>query len=61
MKQNTEMKLIAGWWLAVNAATGSLSAAITPVPDKVACAVADHQAFTQPDQLHLTGWLGSRV
>ena len=61
MKQNTEMKLMAGWWLAVNAVTGSLSAAITPVPDKVACAVADHQAFTQPDQLHLTGWLGSRV
>ena len=23
--------------------------------------MVDRQAFTQPDQLHLTGWVGSRV
>ena len=39
----------------------SLQAAIVPVPDKVACAVTDRQAFTQPDQLRLTGWVGTRV
>jgi hypothetical protein len=31
------------------------------VPEKVACAVSDRQAFTQPDQLRLTGWIGARV
>jgi DUF1680 family protein len=47
--------------VAANAVLGSPSAAITPVPDKVPCAVTDRQAFTQPDQLRLTGWLGSRI
>jgi len=47
--------------VAANAAFCSLWAAITPVPDKVQCAEADRQAFTQPDQLRLTGWLGARV
>jgi len=61
MKRNSEMKLIAGLLIAVNAACGSLSAAITPVPDKVACAVTDLQALTQPDQLRLTGWIGGRI
>jgi hypothetical protein len=61
MKDNSRIPLAVGLLLSVNAATGSLSAAITPVPDKVACAVADRQAFTQPDQLHLRGWLGTRI
>ena len=32
-----------------------------PVPDKVACAVADKQAFQQPDRVHLSGWMGTRM
>ena len=61
MKQTPQMKLLIGLVLAVCATSGSLSAAVVPIPDKVPCAVADRQAFTQPDQLHLTGWLGSRI
>ena len=61
MKRNSERTLIIGLLIAAHADFGSLSAAITPVPDKVACAVADRQALTQPDQLRLTGWLGARV
>jgi len=60
MKLNPQMKLIIGLPLLISAALGS-AAALTPVPDKVSCAVADRQAFTQPDQLRLTGWLGARV
>jgi DUF1680 family protein len=61
MKLNSEMKLIVGLLVVVNAACGSLSAAITPVPDKVACAVVDRQEFTGPDRVHLTGWIGGRI
>ncbi|MGO8697911.1 MAG: glycoside hydrolase family 127 protein [Limisphaerales bacterium] len=61
MKSRSETKFIARVFVTLVAALGSLSAAITPVPDKVPCAVADRQAFTQPDQLHLTGWLGTRI
>jgi len=61
MTQNFEMKCIVGLLAAANAALGSLTAAIVPAPDKVTCAVPDRQAFTQPDQLRLTGWLGARV
>ena len=32
-----------------------------PVPEKVSCAIADRQDFQQPDRLHLTGWIGSRI
>ena len=38
-----------------------LAQAVTTVPDKVAWAIADKQDFQQPDHLHLTGWIGSRV
>jgi len=55
------MKLIFGFIVAAKTVMCALSATITPVPDKIACAVADRQAFTQPDQLHLTGWVGSRI
>jgi len=35
--------------------------AAEPLPEKVLCAIADRQAFQQPDRLHLTGWIGSRI
>jgi len=38
-----------------------LANAATPVPDQVACAIADRQDFQWPDRVHLTGWIGSRV
>jgi hypothetical protein len=34
---------------------------VTPVPDKVACMVPDRQAFQEPDCVHLSGWLGTRI
>lgn len=39
----------------------TLLAAITPVPEKIACAVADRQDFAPPDRLKLEGWVGSRI
>ena len=38
-----------------------LANAVTPLPEKVACAIADRQAFQHPDCVHLTGWIGSRI
>ena len=38
-----------------------LASAVTPVPEKVSCAITDRQDFQPPDHLHLTGWLGSRI
>ena len=38
-----------------------LPAAMTPVPEKVSCAVVDRQDFQVPDRVHLSGWVGSRV
>ena len=32
-----------------------------PLPDKITCAAADKQDFQQPDRVHLTGWIGSRM
>jgi DUF1680 family protein len=61
MKRNFARQFIVGSWIFVHAGLGSLSAAIVPVPEQVPCAVADRQAFTQPDLVHLTGWLGGRV
>src|SRR5580692_9876470 len=61
MKYNSEMRFIIALWIAVNAGAASLFAGSTPVPDKVVCAVADRQPFTEPDQVHLTGWLGARI
>jgi hypothetical protein len=37
------------------------SGEILPLPVNVPCAIADRQAFQQPDCLQLTGWLGSRI
>ena len=61
MKNDSGVKLILGLLLAAGTVVEPLSAAITPVADKVACAVTDRQAFTQPDQVRLSGWLGSRI
>jgi DUF1680 family protein len=56
-----KISAIIGLLVAANTSCVSLPAAIVPVPDKVAGAVADRQAFTQPDQLRLAGWLGTRI
>jgi len=61
MKDTSEMRLVVGWLLALNATVGSSSAVIRPVPDKVVCAVVDRQAMTEPDQVRLAGWLGARI
>jgi DUF1680 family protein len=61
MKRSSEIKLVVALIVAVNAGVVSVRAAITPVADRVPCVVADRQAFTQPDELRLTGWLGSRI
>jgi uncharacterized protein len=34
---------------------------IVPLPEQIPCAIADRQAFQQPDCLHLTGWIGARI
>jgi hypothetical protein len=41
--------------------TAALNGAITPMPEKVGCAIADRQDFQGPDRLQLSGWVGSRV
>jgi hypothetical protein len=46
--------------LALVVAASSARAAI-PAPEKVACAVADVQTASRPDQVRLTGWVGSRI
>jgi DUF1680 family protein len=61
MNHNSEMRWVVGSLLLAVASARSLSAGITPVPDKVVCAVADRQSFTEPDQVRLTGWLGARI
>ena len=61
MKSHSKIACLVGFLAASPAILSSLSAEIVPVPDKVACAVADRQAFTQPDHLRLAGWLGSRI
>lgn len=43
------------------ATTISATAAITPLPEVVSCAVADKQEFQIPDRVQLTGWVGMRV
>ena len=37
------------------------AAEITPLPEKVPCAVADKQDFQIPDRVQLNGWLGTRI
>jgi hypothetical protein len=34
---------------------------ITPVAEKIACAVEDRQDLQVPDRVHQTGWVGSRI
>ena len=61
MMLKIKIKSLIGLLVISSLALAAVSAEITPVPDKVACAIADSQAFTQPDQASLTGWLGSRI
>jgi len=39
----------------------ALADLITPLPEKVPCAVADRQDSQIPDRVRLTGWLGART
>jgi DUF1680 family protein len=39
----------------------TLAGPITPVLEKVPCAVADRQDFQVPDRVLISGWLGSRI
>jgi len=50
------MIAIAAMTLAAAHAAGKL-----PVPDKVVFAIPDKQDFQQPDCVHLSGWIGSRM
>ena len=43
--------------LAVTLPVVAQASAITPVPEKVAPAVADRQDFQVPDRVHLDGWI----
>ncbi len=43
------------------AVTTPVLKASAPVPEKVACAIEDHQAFQDPEKVQLTGWLGTRI
>jgi DUF1680 family protein len=61
MKHSFGPRVIFGLLFAFSATTGPLLAAIIPVPEKVVCAVADRQSFTEPDQVRFTGWLGARI
>jgi uncharacterized protein len=47
--------------ISLMATAASASAAITPLPEKVPCAITDLQDFTVPDRVHLTDWIGSRI
>jgi DUF1680 family protein len=49
--------ILAGILVGVNAQAGM----ITPVLEKVPCAVADRQDFQIPDRVQLNGWLGARI
>lgn len=45
----------------IHSGTGSMAEPITPVPDKIACVIADRQDSQSPDRVQLTGWLGARI
>ena len=47
--------------LLVAAVVTAFANPITPVPEKISCAVADRQDFQIPDRVQQTGWVGSRV
>jgi DUF1680 family protein len=47
--------------LLLAASVMTAAAVVTPVPDKVPCAVADRQDFMIPDRAHYTGWMGERI
>jgi hypothetical protein len=58
---NTKMNKIIMPITCAAAVITPLASAATPVPDRISCAIADRQDFQEPDRLHLTGWIGSRI
>lgn len=56
----TSRRLLPGL-LAPLLATAALGQGIAPLPDRVACAVADRQDFQVPDRVRLEGWIGRRA
>ncbi|MCX6865838.1 MAG: glycoside hydrolase family 127 protein [Verrucomicrobia bacterium] len=64
MKSTPTIKSLAagaGFLATVLIGANAMAALITPVPEKVPCAVADRQDFQIPDRVQLTGWLGARI
>ena len=55
------MKRVLPFLLGSAVLTTALAAPISPVAEKVPCAVADRQDFQIPDRVRLTGWLGARI
>ena len=47
--------------LCAAAAIAPLAGAVMPMPEKVPGVITDKQDFQQPDRVHLTGWIGSRM
>lgn len=47
--------------LLVATVAASAGEPIIPVPDKIACTIADRQDVPIPNQVQLTGWLGVRI
>jgi DUF1680 family protein len=37
------------------------AADVSPIPEKIPCAVTDRQDFQSPDRVQLSGWIGTRV
>src|SRR5580698_10615484 len=58
----TRRILRTGFWIIVLACTIlRAAAAITPVPEKVACVIPDVQDSQIPDRVTLNGWIGTRI
>ena len=58
----TRRILRTGFWIIALACTIlQAAAAITPVPEKVACVIPDVQDSQIPDRVTLNGWIGTRI
>ena len=55
--KNKPILLVLLW---LSSLTG-IAQALTPLPEKIPCAIPDRQAFQTPDAVQLDGWLGSRI
>lgn len=58
-RSGTRFPIVAS--LAFSAGLALATAAAPPVPEKIACAVADRQDARDAEAVRLTGWLGSRI